>query len=64
MERNRHAFGKREEELADWRSVEAVTFQPTETQAQPIDPKGENGGSCRIRTYDHRIKSAVLYQLS
>ena len=26
--------------------------------------RGKNGGPCRARTYDHRIKSPVLYQLS
>ena len=29
-----------------------------------IDPLGNFGGPCRIRTYDQRIKSPLLYQLS
>ena len=29
-----------------------------------IDPLGKFGGPCRIRTYDQRIKSPLLYQLS
>ena len=43
--------------LEAWQRYLTVTYVPRK------DPE-KNGGPCRIRTYDQKIKSLLLYRLS
>ena len=49
------------------RGIAAKNDRGGDTFAEPAAHEGNqgmSGGSCRIRTYDLRIKSPLLYQLS
>ncbi len=49
----------------DWRSIVCALPDAEKQMAPPgLGEAIEIGGPCRIRTYDQRIKSPLLYQLS